>query len=183
MGNDEGIGITPGDARPPTPILRAALADSAAAGLYRLGSRISAAMVRREAGAAGRLYLPIDGTGIASKREFLIACARAARFPAYVGRNWDALEEALRDLSWLARPGLRGYVVLLDPAAPFIRHAPADWAVARAVFQSAIDFWRASPTPLTVLLRRAGGLAGGIPLLEAVDSGAELRASAPPEMC
>ncbi len=146
--------------------LHAALTDPAAAGLYRVSSRTSAAMVRREAEVAGRLLLAIDGTDIAGKRDFLLACAGALRFPAYVGRNWDALEEALRDLSWLIQPGQQGYVVLLDPAAPFIRHAPAEWATASAVLQSAIDHWRESPTPLTVLLRRADGLARDVPLLE-----------------
>lgn len=138
----------------------------AAAGLYRLGSRTSAAMVRREAEAAGGLFLPIDGAGVTSKREFLLACAEGLRFPAYVGKNWDALEEALRDLSWLARREQRGYVALFDPAAPFIRQAPAEWAIARAVLQSAIEHWRGTPTPLTVLLRRADGLAGEVPRLD-----------------
>lgn len=152
------------------PTLHTALTDPAAAGLYRLGSRATAATVRRTSEATGRLFLPIDGTNVSSKRDFLLACAEALQAPAYIGRNWDALEEALRDLSWLApltSANHRGYVVLLDPAAPFIRRAPAEWATARAVLQSAINHWRDTPTPLTVLLRRTDRLAHDLPRIEA----------------
>ncbi len=151
------------------PTLHAALHDPAAAGLYRLSGRIAVATVRREAVAAGKHFALLDGTAIVDKVSFLRACAGALRFPPYVGRNWDALEEALRDLAWLndqptpSHP--RGYVVLLDPASPFLRHAPADWATARAIFQSAVAHWHPTPTPLTILLRRADNLADDLPLI------------------
>ena len=148
------------------PTLHAALHDPAAAGLYRLSGRIAVATVRREAASAGKHCALLDGTTIADKADFLRACAEALRFPPYVGRNWDALEEALRDLAWLtqsAQPLPRGYVLLLDPAAGFIGRSPADWATARAILQSAITHWHATPTPLTVLLRRADGLSSDLP--------------------
>ena len=37
----------------------------------------------------------------ASKAELLDGLARALEFPGWVGRNWDALADALGDLSWL----------------------------------------------------------------------------------
>ena len=36
-----------------------------------------------------------------SKAELLEGFAAALRFPRWVGRNWDALADALGDLSWL----------------------------------------------------------------------------------
>lgn len=39
--------------------------------------------------------------GVRSKQKLLAILADRLRFPAYFGRNWDALEECLRDLSWL----------------------------------------------------------------------------------
>lgn len=42
--------------------------------------------------------------GLRRKRELLRFLATAFRFPAYFGENWDALEECLRDLSWLGPP-------------------------------------------------------------------------------
>jgi len=39
--------------------------------------------------------------GIRSKEKLLAILADKLRFPRYFGYNWDALEECLRDLSWL----------------------------------------------------------------------------------
>ena len=147
------------------PSLHAALTEPGLAGLYRVDGRVSVAAVRRVAADAGCGCYLLDGAAIADKASFLRACAEALRFPPYVGRNWDALEEALRDLGWLSESQPRGYVVVIDPAAPFIRRAPRDWAVARSVLASAADHWRATATPLTILLRRADGLARDLPLL------------------
>jgi hypothetical protein len=62
-------------------------------------------------------------------------------FPNYFGRNWDALDECLVDLSWLPAPA---YVLLIDGALDVLRDEPveqlatflrilaraaADWAV------------------------------------------------------
>jgi len=39
--------------------------------------------------------------GIRSKEKLFAIYTNALRFPQYFGWNWDALEECLRDLSWL----------------------------------------------------------------------------------
>ncbi|HEX4415099.1 MAG TPA: barstar family protein [Lacipirellulaceae bacterium] len=58
------------------------------------------------------------GGPLRRKAELLNALALALIFPKYFGRNWDALEECLRDLSWLGdnRP-----VVLLHKQMPLAR--------------------------------------------------------------
>jgi RNAse (barnase) inhibitor barstar len=43
----------------------------------------------------------LDGTRVRSKDEFYDAVAAALSFPAWFGRNLDALHDCLRDLSWL----------------------------------------------------------------------------------
>lgn len=48
----------------------------------------------------------------ASKKDLLDSIAAALRFPSAFARNWDALEDALRDLSWLDKPS--SHVVLFE---------------------------------------------------------------------
>ena len=52
--------------------------------------------------------------GISTKSALLDALPKELRFPEYFGRNWDALVECLRDLSWLPL----GRVVLVHDALP-----------------------------------------------------------------
>lgn len=44
------------------------------------------------------VHVPAKARG---KEKVLGVLARGLRFPAYFGWNWDALDECLRDLSWL----------------------------------------------------------------------------------
>jgi RNAse (barnase) inhibitor barstar len=52
----------------------------------------------------------IEGEAITGDGELLDALAVGFSFPDYFGRNWDALEECLRDLSWLPA---EGYVLVV----------------------------------------------------------------------
>jgi hypothetical protein len=44
------------------------------------------------------VHIPAKARG---KEKVLGVLARGLRFPSYFGWNWDALDECLRDLSWL----------------------------------------------------------------------------------
>ena len=50
--------------------------------------------------------------GLRSKQKLFTVLADKLRFPAYFGWNWDALEECLRDLSWL--PPEMGIAIVHD---------------------------------------------------------------------
>ena len=50
------------------------------------------------------------------KEKLLSVLAAKLRFPTYFGHNWDALDECLRDLSWLAD---QPRVVIVHEAFPF----------------------------------------------------------------
>ncbi len=55
--------------------------------------------------------------GLGGKDRLLAGVSDALQFPAYFGANWDALDECLRDLSWL--PQRRIIILHLDlPALP-----------------------------------------------------------------
>lgn len=61
----------------------------------------------------------VRGSGLALARvdlrqPALDAFAKALEFPDWFGRNWDALEDCLTDLSWRQADG---YVVLLEGGA------------------------------------------------------------------
>lgn len=90
--------------------------------------------VRRQARAGAHARLIAGGT-CRSERALFDALARAFSFPAYAGRNWDAVEECLTDLSWL--PAGPRCLVIAD-ADRLLAAAPAErreiaWDVLTAV--------------------------------------------------
>lgn len=62
---------------------------------------------------AGLLARRIDLGDCADKPAVLARMAEALAIPDGRGRNWDALGDSLRDLSWLPAPG---YALLFDGA-------------------------------------------------------------------
>jgi RNAse (barnase) inhibitor barstar len=62
----------------------------------------------------GMVHAAIDGTHVEEDRQLFAVLAEAFAFPEHFGENWDALDDSLRDLSWL--PGT-GYVLFVDHAA------------------------------------------------------------------
>lgn len=92
----------------------------------------------------------IEGQVVKTKADFLRMAGAAMEFPSYYGHNWDAFEELITDLSWIEA---RGFVLIYDSVWPFARHDPAGWRQARTILAEAVTYWRATPTPLYVLLR------------------------------
>ena len=132
-------------------------------GVYRLGSRASATAIAGQAENHGWRCFCLDGRQIASKADFLRASAVVMQFPSYFGKNWDAQEDSLRDLAWV--PAQRGYLVLYDHVERFATAQPEEFVTALDVLRSAVESWRATATPMTVLLRGMGRTALGVPKL------------------
>ena len=78
--------------------------------------------------------------GVRSKEKLLRILADKLRLPGYFGSNWDALEDALRDLTWLP-PG-RG-VVIVHEDLPF-GAGGENRAIYLAILQSVIEHWAAN---------------------------------------
>jgi RNAse (barnase) inhibitor barstar len=66
----------------------------------------------------------VDGGKIAGKAELMEALASAFRFPAYFGRNWDALLDCLRSLP--DEVPAEGYVLAVENSALFLSASAGD---------------------------------------------------------
>ena len=135
--------------------LAAKLQDAARAG-PRLAPADAPALTEA-ARQAGLEFVRVDLRGVHDKQGLLDAVACALAFPGWFGRNWDALEDCLIDLSW--RPA-SGHVLLLDHCADLAAGAPADLAAAIEVFDGAAQFWRARARPFWALFGGVGAAAG-----------------------
>lgn len=132
------------------------LGNVARAGVYHLpndgGGDLGAAAEDRQL-ALFRLSL----RGISSKDGFLDAIASGLHFPDWFGRNWDALEDCLGDMSW--HPAA-GYVVILSQADEFRANDEESFLLALRVFQSAAESWRNDGVPFWTLVElRPNGVA------------------------
>src|ERR1700733_15986136 len=75
--------------------------------------------IRADESARGNISTRVP-VPLATKKELLTTLAIRLSFPDYFGGNWEALEECLRDLSWLSveRVGLiHADIPLLDDVA------------------------------------------------------------------
>lgn len=84
------------------------LRDVHEAGVYRLNCTVDD--LRAAAGEAGFVLFETDLAAAHNKGALLAALAEVIGAPEWFGNNWDALADALADLSWKPAPG---YVMLL----------------------------------------------------------------------
>lgn len=83
----------------------------------------------------------LDGRKIATKEDFLREAAEVMSFPAYFGRNWDAFDECICDLSWLPA---QKYILIYDRPDIFAKAQPDQWQIAQEILQSAAHYWQES---------------------------------------
>lgn len=99
------------------------LLDTARNGVYFVGDADLDPI--NDAAVAAVLYVArIELAGCGDKDELLTRLAAALHFPAWFGQNWDALDDCLRDLSWLPAAG---YVLLFGHAADLRAAAEGDF--------------------------------------------------------
>lgn len=78
----------------------------------------------------------IDLAGVAEKDALLGRISAALQFPSWFGRNWDALEDCLADLSWSKA---RGHVLLLENSEAL---SAADRGSLTEILGMAASHWR-----------------------------------------
>jgi RNAse (barnase) inhibitor barstar len=71
----------------------------------------------------------------------------ALRLPADFGRNWDALADSMRDLSWLKASG---YILLFDHAEGMRDRNEDDFDTLLDILEEATDYWQDASTPFFV---------------------------------
>ena len=118
----------------------------------RLRSRSSTVDVAAHLDRAGWSVRVVDLGEARNKAGLLEAFRGPLAFPSWVGRNWDALDDALRDLSWWV-PGERGRALIVARAGRIDDVLRGEWATLCDVLASATDRWRTTSTPLGVLVR------------------------------
>jgi hypothetical protein len=123
-------------------------------GVYRWRSRAHPGALRRDLAAAGWGMHLLDGRAVTDSASLFDGCARALAFPAWFGRNWDALADCLGDLSWLPDAG---HVLLWDRYGVLARTDAKAWRLAYRVMVDATALRRETgAAPLVVLLRGLG---------------------------
>lgn len=100
---------------------------------------------------AGWSFGYVDGWLAQTKTEFLDAIARALNFPAYYGRNFDALVDCLRDVGGVTDNGV---VLLWDGWSTLAADDPLAFTTALSVLKERSQADEARP--FAVLLRGAG---------------------------
>ena len=129
--------------------LRRLLEDGLPPGVYRWGSAANPDKARRDVQESGWNFVLLDTTGVGDKIGFLDACATAFDLPRWFGRNWDALADALQDLSWLRGDG---YFIHLRDAGSAARGLGRDWATLLEVLQRTAQYWKAHGKAFVVLV-------------------------------
>jgi len=129
-------------------------------GVFWVGPPPEAAELQHLAAAAGWDFASIDGGAVRDKASLLAAMAGALGFPKASARNWDALEDTLRDLSW--RRGA-GTLLLWAPIDPLDHGDPETLEVALDILREVADWWKEEGRPFLAFLggaRRPAVLGG-----------------------
>ena len=134
------------------------LADAAGCGVFHLTREPFE--IEREAKEAGLFVARIDIGHAHHKGEFLDHVAKALRFPATFGRNWDALKDSLTDLEWL---DAKGWVLVFEKSKHFGAGHKHEFDDAMAVLNEAAAAWREDGKPFWAFIHGAQGWDSGLP--------------------
>lgn len=124
------------------------LKDIKEAGVYIINCELSD--VLSAASEAGFTVFDADLATVRSKSEFLAAVAPAIEAPGWFGNNWDALADALGDLSW--KPAA-GYVLVLRNGGDTFNLSSSDHEIAKEILESTVVYWKTQGKPFWVFSR------------------------------
>ncbi|ULU24241.1 barstar family protein [Dyella terrae] len=99
------------------------------------------------AGMQGLRVCRVSLTDVADRDALFDRLTQALRLPADFGRNWDALADSMRDLSWLKATG---YILLFDRAEDMRDRNEEDFDTLLDILEEAVDYWQEAPAPFFV---------------------------------
>ncbi|WP_313399467.1 barstar family protein [Stenotrophomonas sp.] len=133
------------------------LEDANQAGVYGVGDGDLGGLAAA-ARDAGLKVLRIDLEACADKRTLLMRVGTQLDFPPGWSRNWDALSDALRDLSWLPA---NGYALLFSQADDLRSANPEDFDTLLDILSEAASRWAEDKVPFWAFFElHDGGGAG-----------------------
>lgn len=121
------------------------LLDVNEAGVFRLNC--SSVELHAAVAQAGIALFEADLAAVHGKGEFLAAVAQAIRAPDWFGTNWDALADALGDLSWHSSAA---YVLLLYNGGDTLHLSVAEHEIVTGIFADTVSFWKSQNKPFWV---------------------------------
>lgn len=124
------------------------LDDASRAGVYFVADD-DIATLDMAARDAGLLTRRIDLGGCTGKAMLMARLAAALDFPAGSGRNWDALSDRLRDLSWLPASG---YALLFDAARDLRDADETSFDTLLELLDEAVQAWAGDGVPFWAFL-------------------------------
>lgn len=128
------------------------LADASQSGLYFVDERDTVTLI--DAGAALQFHVArIDLRDARDKAAVLGCFADALSFPDWVGDNWDALADALVDLSWHPAPG---HVLLIEHSQHWrsaeVSQGHDGYATLLQILEDSAGAWSTRDTPWWALV-------------------------------
>lgn len=127
------------------------LDDSSKAGVY-FATNEDLRTIGMAARDAGLLARSIDLRGCKTKATLLMRLSVALDSPTGSGRNWDALSDQLRDLSWLPAAG---YALLFDDASDLRDADEPSFDTLLDILQEAATDWAGRDIPFWAFLALA----------------------------
>lgn len=99
------------------------------------------------AGMQGLCVCRVNLTGYTDQEALFDRLTTALRLPADFGRNWDALDDSVRDLSWLKAPGV---ILLFDHAEEMRDSNEEDFDTLLDILEDGVDYWQDAGSPFFV---------------------------------
>ena len=84
-------------------------------------------------------FVPVDASQANTKAQVLGLLGRTLEFPSWFGRNWDALEDCLTDVTWI---GSHGVVIPISGFGAYAKADPDGFSILLDIFKTSAEYWR-----------------------------------------